>query len=203
MTRAKLVSAFSAFLFLAMAMNAWADIPSKKMAFGFYGGWSYGTGDKFKWQYQGRVSDLVRLGFHLGAYVQYNLSRNFGLQVNATYQNALDTMRWYYSFPGEVFEERARFGIYSVSFNGVLTVAPWTMVQFFILGGGGFSTGKWLDFEGVYFHLNTSLGLKILALKSKPSPAIVAMGTFTYLFDPHKGYTPTANSLRFSLGLEF
>lgn len=203
MRRSKLKITTSVLLFFILALVLSADVPYQKTLLGFYGGWSYGSSDQFEWQYRGRISELCRLNYHLGAYVQFNLSKYFGLQVNANYQNGIDTVRVYYMLPGETFEEKTRFGIYSVSFNGVYTEASLKILQFFLLGGGGFSTGKWQDFEGVYFNLNAGLGVKIFVSKSRSFPVLLFMGTFTYLFDPDEGYTPTAGSLKLSLGFEF
>jgi len=203
MRRANLKIASSVLLFFILALALSADAPSKKMMFGFYGGWTYGSGDAFEWQHRGHTSDLYRFNYHLGAYVQFNLSKSFGLQVKGNYQNGAHKSEWYYTIPGEKFHEVTRFGTFSLSLNGVYTVAQGKRLQFILLGGGGFSTGKWQDFEGVYFNLNAGLGLKVFVSKSKSFPALLLTGTFTYLFDPDDGYTPTAGSLKFSFGFEF
>ena len=203
MRRAKLKITSSVLLFFVLSLALSADVPSKKMTLGFYGGWTYGSGDAFEWQHRGHTSELYRFNYHLGSYVQFNLSKSFGLQVNGNYQNGTVRSEWYYTIPGEIFHEIKRFGIFSFSLNGVYTVTLGKRLQFFLLGGSGFSTGKWQDFEGVYFNLNAGLGVKISVSRSRSFPVLLFMGTFTYLFDPDDGYTPTAGSLRLSFGFEF
>jgi opacity protein-like surface antigen len=203
MRRAKLKITTSVLLFFVLALALSADVPLKKMTLGFYGGWTFGSGDAFEWQYRGRTSELYRFNYHLGTYVQFNLSKSFGLQVNGNYQNGSLRSEWYNTLPGEKYQEVTRFGIFSLSLNGVYTMTHGKRLQLFLLGGSGFSTGKWQDFEGVYFNLNVGFGVKVFVSKSRSFPVLLFMGTFTYLFDPDDGYTPTAGFLKLSLGFAF
>jgi len=178
---------------------------SGKWAFGIYAGWSHGLGWDFEWHYRSSLSDRTALQGHLGVYTRYEISETFGVQLDANYQAGLNEWTFqYWERPEEQGEDR--FGIYSLSLQGVLHFLPIRRLRVYGLGGGGISSGAWGEYGGfseLYYHLVAGLGIKFGLSSSHIRPALCLGGTFHHLMDPAGGSTRTADYVRLSLGLEF
>jgi hypothetical protein len=175
---------------------------ARRFAFGVYGGWSLGLGYEFGWHTRPSRSDDYTLGVHLGATIQYNLSPVFGIQGNVNYQHG--TNPWTFTYPGFPYDEGTdRFSIVSANLNGVLIPLRSGKMSFYLLGGGGVSSGDFEDLSGTYFNLTAGLGVKFPLSKTSTGPALNIGGSFVHLIDPDPYGSETADYLRFQVGLEF
>jgi hypothetical protein len=189
-----------AFVILPTVLSG-ASRPSR-LAFGFYGGWSFGLGYEFGWHSRPSRSDDYTLDIHLGATIQYNLSPVFGIQGNVNYQHG--TNPWTFTYPGFPYDEgTGRFSIVSASLNGVVTPLRWKRTSLYFLGGGGVSSGDFEDLSGTYFNLTAGAGMKIALSEGGAGPTLNLGGCFTHLIDPDPYGSETADYLRFQVGLEF
>lgn len=178
-----------------------------KFLFGVYTGRSFGLGQEFAWQSQGAYKINYDLNLHFGGYVQYNLSEQFGLQLNINYQ--FGAMPW--TFQGwEEPEESGKDKFFFTSFNlnGVFNYVRLKNVRFYLLGGGGINSVYWAHFDGIYFNFAGGTGVKIY-FKPDSRSAINIGATFHHLMDRkffdgistyHANY---ANYLRLNIGFEF
>ncbi len=197
------------FLFVVQVISPYLSAEpasgSSPWAFGIYAGWSSGLGWDFDWHYRSSISDKTTLRGHLGAYTRYEISDTFGVQLDANYQAGLNEWTFrYWDWPEEQGEDR--FGIYSLSLQGVLHFLQIRRLRVYGLGGGGISSGAWGEYGGfseLYYHLVGGLGVKFGLSSSRVRPALSLGGTFHHLMDPAGGSTRTADYVRLSLGLEF
>jgi hypothetical protein len=174
---------------------------SKKITWGVYGGWSWGTGYAFRWHYR-PYSDRYVPQFHLGGYVQFNLSQSFGLQGDVNYQNLLNEWTFHHpSFPHDSGEDSLGFS--SLSLKGIYSLPKWDSVQLYIAAGGGIDLGEWYEFGGIYFHLVGNPGIKLFLSKSNPSLVLNLGGSFIYLFDIERWAGGDAFYIRLNFGIEF
>jgi len=179
-----------------------AGLSPRSLSFGVYGGWSQGLGYEFGWHSRPSRSDDYTLDVHLGAYVQYNLSAVFGIQGNVNYQHG--TNPWTFTYPGFPYDEGTdRFSIVSANLNGVVTPLRSKRISFYLLGGGGISSGDFEDLSGTYFNLTAGVGVKIALSEGGAGPALNLGGCFVHLIDPDPYGSETANYLRLQIGLEF
>jgi hypothetical protein len=186
------------FIFCTLNVDAYQR---SRFSFGIYTGWSLGLGYEFSWHERPSRSDDYSLDFHLGGYVQYNLSERFGFQVNINYQNG--TNEWTFTYPGFPYDSgKDKISFISLNLNGVLNYLRLKNAQFYLLGGGGISSGDWESFDGRYFNFVAGTGVKIY-FKSDSKFAINSGGTFHHLLDPKKYGSDHANYLRFHFGFEF
>ena len=174
---------------------------SKKITWGVYGGWSWGTGYTFRW-HRSPWSDRHVLQFHLGGYVQLNLSPSFGLQLDANYQNLLD--EWTLRHPSLSYDSgEDSYGFSSLGFKGIYSLPKWGIFQLYVAAGGGISWGEWYSYSGVYFHLVGNPGVKIFLWKSNPKLALNLGSSFIYIFDQKERFYNDAFYIRLNFGLEF
>jgi hypothetical protein len=172
-----------------------------RFLFGIYTGWSFGLGYEFDWHSRPSRSDDYSIDLHLGGYIQYNLSERLGFQVNFNYQKG--TNEWEFTYPGFPYDSgKDKISFISFDLNGVLNYLRLKNVQFYLLGGGGISSGDWESFDGLYFNFMAGTGVKIY-LKSDSRFAINLGGTFHHLLDPDEYGADHANYLRFHVGFEF
>ena len=175
------------------------------LAWGVYAGWSHGLGWEFEWHYRSSVSDLTTLQYHVGAYARYDVSRLWGLQVDLNYQSGLN--EWIFSYWG--FPEDSgsdRFGITSLSLQGVLHIIRSGRLRLSVLSGGGLSSGPLGNYGGftrLYGHLTAGLGLRLSLKADTPRPALILGSAFIHLIDPEEHAAMTADYLRFFGGVEF
>jgi hypothetical protein len=189
-----------AFMILPSALSGAS--PARRFAFGVYGGWSLGLGYEFGWHTRPSRSDDYTLDVHLGATIQYNLSPVFGIQGNVNYQHG--TNPWTFTYPGFPYGEGTdRFSIVSVNLNGIVTPLRLKRTSFYLLGGGGVSSGDFEDLSGTYFNLTAGAGMKIALSKTNTGPALNIGASFVHLIDPDPYGNETADYLRFQIGLEF
>ena len=190
---------------ISLCLSAEPASGSGKWAFGIYAGWSSGLGWDFNWHYRSSISDKTTLGAHLGAYTRYEISDTFGIQLDANYQAGLNEWTFrYWGWPEEQGEDR--FGIASLSLQGVLHLIHIGRFRGYGLGGGGVSSGAWGEYGGfseLYYHLVGGLGVRFGLLSSRARPALSLGGTFHHLMDPAGGSTRAADYVRLNLGLEF
>jgi hypothetical protein len=106
-------------------------------------------------------SDDYTLDFHLGAYVQYNLSAVFDIQGNVNYQHG--TNPWTFTYPGWLYDEGTdTFSIFSANLNGVITLWQLKGISFYFLCGGGINRGEWEAFGGdTANYLRFLIGLEL------------------------------------------
>jgi len=174
---------------------------SKKITWGIYGGWSWGTGYAFQWHYS-PYSDRNVLQFHLGGYVRLNLSPSFGLQLDANYQNFLS--KWTLRHPSLPYDSgEDSFGFLSLCLKGIYSLPKWDLFQLYIAGGGGINTAEWWGFRGIYFNLVGGPGIKLFLWKSNSAVALNLGSSFIYLFDPNGWGYNSAFYIRLNIGLEF
>jgi hypothetical protein len=174
----------------------------RRFTFGVYGGWSLGLGYEFGWHTRPSRSDDYTLDAHLGAYVQYNLSAVIGIQGNVNYQHG--TNPWTFTYPGFPYDEGTdRFHIFSANLNGIVTPLRLKRISFYIMGGGGISSGDFEDLSGTYFNLTVGGGMKIPLCKTNSGLVLNIGGNFVHLIDPDPYGSETADYLRFQIGLEF
>ena len=172
-----------------------------KFLFGIYSGWSFGLGYEFDWHSRPSRSDDYNLNLNLGGYVQYNLSEQFGLQINFNFQNGTNPWTFQnWGWPDDSGTDNISF--ISFNLNGVVNYLRLKNVQFYLLGGSGISSGDWEDFSGMYLNFVGGTGVKIY-LKPDSRPAINFAGTFHHLLKPDKYGSEHANYLRFLIGYEF
>ncbi len=169
------------FIFCALNVDAYQR---SRFSFGIYTGWSFGLGYEFSWHDRPSRSDDYSLDFHLGGYVQYNLSERIGLQINFNYQNG--TNPWTFTYPGWPYDSgKDKISFISFNLNGVLNYLRLGNAQFYLLGGGGISSGDWESFDGLYVNFVAGTGVKIY-FKSGSKFAINLGGTFHHLLDPEE-----------------
>ena len=174
---------------------------SKKITWGVYGGWSWGTGYAFRWHYR-PYSDRYIPRFHLGGYVQLNLSPHFGVQLDANYQNLLN--EWTFDHPSFPYSSgEDSLGFASLGLKGIVNFPKWGMFQPYIAAGGGINWGDWYELSGSYFHLVGSPGVKLFLWKSHSHMALILRCSFMYLFDTDYGDYENAFIIRLNFGIEF
>jgi hypothetical protein len=174
----------------------------RRLTFGVYGGWSQGLGYEFSWHWRSSRSDDYSLDLNLGAYVQYNLSAVFSIQSSVNYQHG--TNDWIFRYPGWPYEEGTdKFRIVSGNLNGIINDRHWGAITFYLLGGGGITSGDWEAFRGTYFNLTAGAGVKVYISRSHPNLALNFGGTFVHLINPDEYEDYTADYLRFLIGIEF
>jgi hypothetical protein len=174
---------------------------SKKITWGIYGGWSWGTGYTFRWHSR-PWSDRHVLQFHLGGYAQLNLSQRIGLQLDMNYQNLIDEWTFHHpSFPYNSGEDS--YGFSSLSLKGIYSLPNWGLFQLYMAAGGGISWGEWYSYSGVYFHLIGNPGVKIFLLKSNPNVALNLGCSFVYIYDPDEWHSADDFYIRLNFGIEF
>jgi hypothetical protein len=174
-------------------------------AFGIYAGWSRGLGWEFDWHYRSSLSDKTTLRGHLGAYTRYEISDTFGIQLDANYQAGINEWTFqYWDWPEQQGEDR--FGIFSLSLQGILQFLPAPRLRVYGSGGGGLSSGAWGEyggFSGLYYHLIVGLGIKFGLSSARSRPALCLGGTIHHFMDPAGGLTRKADYVSLSLGFEF
>ncbi|MCX6561920.1 MAG: hypothetical protein NTZ26_15605 [Candidatus Aminicenantes bacterium] len=175
---------------------------NRRVQFGLTGGWAWGTSWEFGWKFRGHSNQYDGLRYHLGAFAQLPLVRPFGAQLAVDYQAARNEMTWYFSVPGPVYSSAEPFHFLSVSLNVVVELPIGRRCGIYALGGGGPSWGDWVNhFEGIYFHVDGGLGVR-LALSPKPqSPFLILGGVFRHLFDTGDWSSLKASYLRFLIGI--
>jgi hypothetical protein len=188
------------------SVPALGQLPEDRgLAWGVYAGWSHGLGWEFDWHYRSSVSDKTTLQYHAGAFARYDFFKFCGLQVDLNYQSALN--EWIFSYWG--FPEDSgsdRFGITSLSLQGVLHFARLGRLRLSVLSGGGLSSGHWGEYGGFsrfYAHLTAGLGLRIGLYAEEKRTALILGAAFVHLIDPSEYATLTADYLRFFGGVEF
>ena len=174
----------------------------RKFAFGVYGGWSLGLGYEFGWHSRPSRSDDYTLDVHLGAYVQYNPSPVLGIQINGNYQHGIND--WTFTYPGFPYDEGADpFAIVSANLNAIVTPLRLKRISFYLLGGGGLSSGDFENLSGTYFNVTAGAGMKITLSEAGSGLALNIGGCYIHLIDPDSYGNDTANCLKFLIGLEF
>ncbi|MBN1270780.1 MAG: hypothetical protein JXB26_00785 [Candidatus Aminicenantes bacterium] len=173
----------------------------KRITFGFYSGWSFGTSYAFRWHVR-PYSDRYGIQYHLGGYIQFDLCPHFGLQFDANYQRG--KYEWTFdhpSFPPDFGEEG--FDFVSLTIKGLYSFKKWGKFQLYFAGGGGLSNGQFESFDGVYFNLTAGPGIKIFLGGPDSGPALNLGSSFVFLLDPEEYDTFTASYLRVFGGIEF
>ena len=174
---------------------------SKKITWGIYGGWSWGTGYAFRWHIS-PYSYRHTLQYHLGGIAQLNLSPYFGLQLDANYQSGL--FKWtlqHPSFPHDSGDERFDFA--SLSIKGIYNLPKWGQFQLYLTAGGGISNGQWDGFDGIYYNLTAGPGIKLFFGGSDSNMALNLGSTFVYLFELDELDSYDVFYVRLNFGLEF
>jgi len=193
-----------AFLFIILASTLSAEAPDRRPVIGVYGGWSSGSGDEFVWQQIGEDTyEEYCFNFNLGAYIQFNITRDFGLQLNWNYQDATYKTEWHPWFSDTVYPDQVKFGVYSLSLNGIYTYARWKSIELYLLGGGGLTWSSQGDFDGVHFNVNLGPGVKIYVSRSDVPLALNLSATFSSIFMYNEYEYNYTNSFRINLGLEY
>jgi len=186
------------FLFLAFPLFSQQ---SKKITWGVYGGWSWGTGYTFRWHYR-PWSDRHVLQFHLGGYAQLNLSQRIGLQLDFNYQSVLD--EWIFHLPRFPYDSgEDSLGVSSVSLKGIYSLSRWNPVQLYFAGGWGINWGEWYRYSGVYYHLVGNPGVKIFLWKSNPNVALNLGSSFIYIYVSNQWDSFDDFYIRLNFGIEF
>ena len=190
------------FLFVFAGLNAGYALSGKKaFNFGLYAGYSFGVGDDFEWHIR-PYSDRFVFDFHGGTYLQYNITENFGLQLDVNLQ--LGTHEWELDripFPPQSGEEI--FSVFLLTLNGVVDVYSGDRLAVALLGGGGLMTGDWWEFDNWYYKLNVGPVLKIYLSPSKNKTAVIFGGTFNYIIDREYGEVFDAVYFKLYSGIEF
>jgi hypothetical protein len=188
------------FLLLFLAFPVFSQ-QSKKITWGVYGGWSWGTGYTFRWHPR-PWSDRHVLQFHLGGYAQINLSQRIGLHLDFNYQSVLDEWTFHHpSFPYDSGENS--YGFSALGLKGIYSLPKWGLFQLYISGGGGISWGEWYSYSGVYYHLVGNPGVKIFLWKSKSNLALNLGSSFIYIYDPKESFYNDTFYIRLNFGIEF
>jgi hypothetical protein len=195
-----LIQASIILFLLCLAFPVYSQQP-KKITWGVYGGWSWGTGYTFQWHYR-PWSDRHVLQFHLGGYVQLNLSRRLGLQLDANYQNVLDEWTFHHpSFPYNSGEDS--YGFWSLGLKGIFSLSKRGLIRPYIAAGGGINWGEWYSYSGIYYHLVGSPGIKIFLWRSHPNLALNLGSSLVYVYDPNQWHTNDAFYIKLNFGIEF
>jgi hypothetical protein len=188
-------------IFLLSLFPSLSSQTHKRFSYGFYGGWAWGTGDTFQWHYR-PYSDRYSLQYHLGGYVQLNFTKRTGLQLDVNYQNLVN--EWTLQHPSLSNNSgKDGYGFTSVSLKSVFNFPQWGLIQPAIAAGGGVNFGEWNSYEGIYYHVIASPGIKVFFWKSHPHFALTLGCSFTYLYDPGEWSTNKDFYIRVNLGLEF
>jgi hypothetical protein len=172
-----------------------------KMVLGIYGGWSIGTKSPFgehSVKYYTEWTDLV---FHLGGYAQYNITEQFGLQLNYNYQGIVHRS-YYWDWYGTSTHGKLKLSFRSFNLNVVYNWLKWKNVQFYLLAGIGLTSGEFAYFDDSYFNYMGGTGVKIF-LKKVSRTALTLGFTFRHLMDPNLYATTKANYQSFQIGCEF
>ena len=174
---------------------------SKKISWGVYGGWSWGTGYAFSWHIRPWSNRQV-LQFHLGGYVQLNFSKHCGLQLDANYQNVLNEWTFRHpSFPYDSGEDSNGFS--SLGLKSIASFPKWGLFQLYFAAGGGINWGEWYSFCGLYYHLVGNPGVKIYLWKSNPNLALNLGSSFVFIVNPRDPTDNDAFYIRLNFGIEF
>jgi hypothetical protein len=176
----------------------------ENVLFGVYTGWAFGLGQSYDWHNSGHYQDDYNLKYHLGAYVQYDLSRSFGLQFNVNYQRGV--YRWTFSYPGMPSDEGSEGkGFLSVDLSGVLSARRVKNAQFYVLGGIGYFDGDEHELRGVYIDFLGGAGVKLFLHRDSRS-AVNIGAAFHHMLQPKSDKfieDNKADFLRFQVGYEF
>jgi hypothetical protein len=172
-----------------------------KFAFGVYTGLSFGLENEYNWWESGHVSSYFAPDFHLGGYVQFNLSQQDGLQINVNYQHGSKNWSWsdwgstrnYGSDPKDLI---------SINLNGILNYLRLKNAQLYLLGGCGINSAFWGDADGLCFNFVGGTGVKIYSIKY-PRLALNLGGTFHHLLGSNGYISVHLNYLRLNIGVEF
>ena len=169
---------------------------------GVYAGWAFGEGADRDWNWDPRHVDTYRPLHHLGIYFQRDLSADFGLQVNASFQWVkYDSRSW--GWPGsEVQSESGKRALVGLDLLAVLQTPRSKYLQFFFQGGGGIGSGTLYAVSGFHFGVTAGAGLRLF-LKPGSNSALFCGGSFRFLLAPEKSGADTANYFRVSVGYEF
>jgi hypothetical protein len=186
---------------LALIVLPLAAAPDAPLAVGVYSGGSLDLGAAFAWSEYGNFK--YDLTFHLGGYLQYDLSPDFALQLDMNYQWAVWRWNWR---PWQQPEKsgKNKFSFPAFNLNGVFTFTRSQAMQVYLIFGGGLNTVRWSDFDGIYFNVMGGAGMKV---RVKPGSRVhfIIGATFHHLLDRNK-YNDLAHSadyLRLAVGLEF
>jgi hypothetical protein len=188
-------------LLVLLVLPAAAEQKSRFVV-GVYGGGAIGLGYGFRRNNSGSYSDDYSINGHLGAYVQYDVSELFALQLNTNLQGL--SYHWTFSHYGMPSKEGSDWNLgVSFSLNGVLTYARSKNVRLFLLGGAGIFSGK-LETGNSFMDFSAGTGIKI-DMRPGSRSAINLAGTFHHLPQPAGAFRHAThvNFLRFQVGYEF
>ena len=176
-----------------------------QLKFGLYTGWSIGiagySGGISSGGVEGYLSGTHPLKYHIGGYIQYNLTRLFGMQLDMNYQKGVSEYEEEWTdIPYHSWKEP--YSIISVSLCGVLSTKNLNNRQFYFLAGGGLSKWWGLSGDDIDINLMVGTGIKIFFLKSKPRRALNLGASFHHLF--HEiGSEVIYEHIRLYVGFEF
>jgi hypothetical protein len=175
-----------------------------KVLLGAYTGGAFGLGQAYDWHNGGHYQDDYNLTFHLGTYIQYELSASFGLQLNVNYQRGV--YHWTFSYPGMPSkDEKEGVGFLSLDLNGVFNTRRVKNTQFYLLGGIGLFDGDTHELRGTYIDFLGGAGIKLFFKRDSRS-AVNINAAFHHMLQPHpEKYVEDnqADFLRVQVGCEF
>ncbi len=170
--------------------------------FGAYTGLTKGFTPEFDWHYTGATSHNYTPNYHLGGYLQYNLSDRFSLQFSLNYQNG-DYDWVFHPWSGGEETGTERFSIVSYSLNGVIDYAKLKGARLYLLAGAGLGNGNnTYHFDESFFIFTGGTGIRIY-LSQKSRSAVNLGCTYHHLWDSEEYSDDHANLVRLNIGFEF
>lgn len=183
---------------LAVALPAMGAGQEPRAALGIYSGMSTSLGGKFIDMNSGGHTDNHYLpNLILGAYFQYDFSRDFSLQLSANYQGI--TNEWDFHYYDRSEQGRETAGAFSVSLNWLFTISRSPMSRFYFLAGAGFLTGSFENL-GALFQLAAGPGVSLRLKRGSLTSFNLAAIFHPVLY--HYGEAKEAFYLKLQAGIE-
>jgi hypothetical protein len=185
--------------------------PIGTFSLGVQTGWSLGVGENLGMHYsiEGDIPHPyiygVRLYYHLGGHVRYDVSDRFGLQFNMSFQKGTYTDTHLLHSPNDWVSYTRGSSFYSYGLNGIFYFPKRRNVRFYFLAGAGIGDSwNWIYGYDSFYIFTFGGGGKI-PLGPGARSALNLELSFNHLFDPSENSKIDSMSglfFRFTLGFE-
>ena len=186
---------------LALSLRLAGDPPAAPAVLGIYVGPTMSLGSEFiEMTSGGHTSNSYTPNSALGAYLQFDLSPEFGLQLNLNYQSC--TKRWeFHYWDGHTTRGKESLGAFSISLNGVFSVSRTPMSRLYFLGGLGFLVGSFENL-GALLQMTFGSGVNMRLKRGSPSSFILAATLHPLFYSYGKPRTPVYLKLQAGIEME-
>jgi hypothetical protein len=151
---------------IALSASLAGAAPGHEASLGIYSGWSLSLDRVFiDMTSGGHTFNHYMPNFVLGAYLQYDLSGTFALQLNANYQRCSND--WTFSYWQRHEQGTGSASAYSIGLNAIVTVSRSAMSRLYLLGGAGLFAGSFENL-GAMFQLAGGAGMRLRLKRGSP-----------------------------------